>query len=72
MVNVIPLNDEREHVHSTECWCEPFVEWADPVDGIVHENGPVIVHNAADCREACEEVTGASLSREKTWKAILG
>jgi hypothetical protein len=25
MVNVVPNNDEREHVHDASCWCMPSV-----------------------------------------------
>lgn len=71
MVNCIPLNDEREHEESTTCWCEPRVEWLDPETGMPYPNGPGIYHNAADGREACEEVTGESLAPDKQWASIL-
>jgi hypothetical protein len=67
MVNVIPSNDEREHDHSANCWCEPRVEWIDPETGFPYPNGPGIYHNAADCREFSEEITGESVSEGKFW-----
>jgi hypothetical protein len=71
MVNCIPLNDEREHERSTQCWCEPDVAWADHDTGIPYPNGPSIIHHAADGREACEEITGESLGPGKLWMATL-
>lgn len=70
MVNVLPLNDDREHDLCTACWCEPRVEWAHPDTGAIYGNGPLVVHNAADCREACEVVTGESLAPEKRWHFV--
>ena len=43
MVNVIPLDDLREHVCSAGCWCKPEVD-----EG-------VIIHNSMDRREEYEE-----------------
>jgi hypothetical protein len=66
MVNVVPRNDEREHQHDADCWCQPRVEWLDD-DGQVYPNGPLIVHNAEDGREFVEKTIGEMLSPEKDW-----
>lgn len=71
MVNCIPLNDEREHEKSTTCWCEPLVEYLNPETGLPYPNGPSIIHNAADHREACEIMTSESLAPDKRWIAVL-
>lgn len=68
MINVIPNNDEREHIHSAECWCEPLVEWQDPKTGVIHVNGPLIGHNSADHREFVEALIEESVERNKNWK----
>lgn len=46
-VEVVPLNDIKEHYAGDECWCEPRR---------VDDEGerPVISHNAADKRELTE------------------
>lgn len=44
--HVLPIDDLREHVESSECWCQPTV-W----------QGPMFVmftHNSADGRELVE------------------
>ena len=44
--HVLPIGDLREHVESSECWCDPVVE-----------QGPMFVmftHNSADGRELVE------------------
>lgn len=44
-IHVVPLNDLREHVASTDCWCKPTEDaWPD-----------VWVHHAMDKREEYEE-----------------
>lgn len=67
MVNVIPENDEREHIMDTWCWCEPEVELFDPKTGKEYPNGPVINHHAADCREVVEGLTGERMDPDKFW-----
>lgn len=70
-VHTIPLNDEREHEQTTDCWCDPTVIWIDPKTGLPWANGgPMVVHNAADCREACELITGEAIEPGKGWIAI--
>ena len=46
VIHVVPLNDLKDHVASTECWCKPTedVEWPD-----------VWVHHSMDRREEYEE-----------------
>ena len=43
-MQVMPINDTREHVDTKDCWCEPRL---DPVAEV-----PTYVHNSADGREA--------------------
>lgn len=69
MVNLIPLNDEKEHTESTDCACDPRVEWQDPDTGEIYVNGPMIIHNAFDCREVFENLTN-SHDPEKPWMII--
>jgi hypothetical protein len=68
-VHVIPLNDEQEHEKSTSCWCEPTVNWIDPDTNRPWANGScMVVHNAADCREFSEQVTGEGVSPSQKWE----
>lgn len=46
-IHVIPVGDTREHVAQKDCWCEPFVE--------IHQNGDLVTHRSADCRELYEK-----------------
>lgn len=61
MVNVIPLNDDSPHKHSTKCWCGPDVKYWE------YSNGPLVVHNSADCREQVERLLGEGLGPDKRW-----
>jgi hypothetical protein len=45
-VHVLPVNDLREHVEGTLCWCRPRVEEED--------GGTVVIHNSMDGRELIE------------------
>ena len=47
MINIMPVNDEREHEGATTCWCNPQL--------ITDEPELIVVHNAADCRELIEQ-----------------
>jgi hypothetical protein len=59
--HVIPLDDEREHVETQDCWCGPSAE---------HDEGSILfVHNSADLREEYEKVTGDALPG-KQWLLI--
>ena len=70
-VHCIPNNDEREHIQSVECWCDGLVEWLDPDTGLPWANGSYrMIHNAADCREYSEEVTGDSMEPGKNWSVV--
>jgi hypothetical protein len=44
-IHVIPTNDLREHVASTDCWCKPTED---------DEYPTVWVHNSMDRREEFE------------------
>lgn len=65
MVNCIPLNDEREHERSTDCWCHPSVSWQDDAGNILG-NGPMIIHNSADQREVLERIIDDGIP-DKLW-----
>lgn len=54
-LHVLPINDEKEHTETTDCHCGPRVEWSDPDTGEIYANGPLVIHNAFDCREIVEE-----------------
>lgn len=43
-MQVMPINDTREHVDTKDCWCEPRLDLVNEV--------PTYVHNSADGREA--------------------
>lgn len=46
MINILPINDIREHIEDSTCPCEPE---------IIEESGDIIiVHNSWDGREAVE------------------
>ena len=48
MVNILPINDLKEHEENTTCDCNPKVE--------ILENGEILViHNSYDRREVTEE-----------------
>ncbi len=53
-VQIIPQNDEKEHVGiGGTCWCKPSVE-------VNFKNGvevspPIVKHNSADMRELIEQ-----------------
>lgn len=68
MVNVRPANDEIEHLADVYCECRPRVEYRHPETGEELENGPLIVHNAADGREAVESGIGELLSTAHGWE----
>jgi hypothetical protein len=71
MVNVIPLNDEKEHQHDGDCWCDPRVESVNPRTNLPYLNGPMIIHNSADCRESVERLLGEGLAQDKQWALYL-
>jgi hypothetical protein len=67
VVNVKPDNDEIEHVSDSYCPCAPRVLFIDDETGVEFQNGPLIVHNAIDCRETVENAIGQSLAPDKGW-----
>jgi hypothetical protein len=73
MIHCLPVNDEKEHQLSGECWCNPKVEWIDPETGLPYPNpnAPMVVHNSADCREIAEQGTGESLAPDKKWEVVI-
>ena len=70
-VHVIPQNDERPHCIFYECWCNPRVEWLDPETNLPWANGSCrVIHNAADCREISEQVTGECVDDLSKWEVV--
>lgn len=49
-IHILPINDTREHYAQELCWCYPL-----------KRNG-IWAHNAKDCREAMERITGEGCS----------
>lgn len=49
MIEVVPINDVREHSNGVGCWCLPVVEYLDET-GLPYAEGPIVIHNAADGR----------------------
>lgn len=66
-LHVIPLNDERKHERSPQCWCEPDAQWVDGETGAPYPGGALYTHHAVDCREVVEAATGESLAPERQW-----
>lgn len=66
-VHTIPLNDEIEHEHTFDCWCDPTVEWIDPDTDLPYPNGPLVIHYAHDGREIVEQLTGEAIEPGKGW-----
>ena len=54
MIHILPINDEKEHVEETTCWCSPHL--------ITDEPELIVVHHSADCRELIEEATAISIA----------
>lgn len=50
MLHVLPIQDEKPHIHSTDCPCNPKVEWNDPHSGEAYSTG-LVVHDAWDGRK---------------------
>lgn len=48
MINIIPINDLKEHTENSKCECCPMVE--------VCNGEPIIIHNSYDGRERKEEL----------------
>lgn len=67
-VHCYPVNDEKGHLLNQSCACNPRVEWQDPFTGRIYPRGPVVIHNAYDCREACERALGVPVSSSHHWK----
>lgn len=59
MIHVIPINDDRGHEQSLDCWCKPVRR---------REAGQfVMVHNSADGREWVEREIGEGVGQDKQW-----
>lgn len=48
LVEVVPVDDTKEHFLGDECWCIPTVQI------ILFEGPRLVVHNSADRREVSE------------------
>lgn len=54
MINILPVNDLKEHIESSICECKPRVEF---------ENGEmIIIHNSYDGREWKEDLSTEQLA----------
>lgn len=54
MINILPINDLKEHIESSICECNPSVEF---------ENGEmIIIHNSYDGRELLEDLSTEQLA----------
>ena|SRR5690606_23827798 len=54
MINIIPVNDLKEHIENSTCGCNPKVEF---------ENGEmIIIHNSYDGRELREDLSTEQLA----------
>jgi len=56
VIHVYPVGDVAPHAvdgDGSDCWCDPDVEWVDPVTGIPHGE-PISVHRSSDGRELVE------------------
>ena len=60
-VNIIPMNDSREHQQSETCFCQPRKSF--------ESDRVLIIHNAQDLREVYEQITGEPLEG-KQWICI--
>lgn len=49
MVNVLPINDLKEHTEDSTCECNPTVEIIDGTGELI------IIHNSFDGREGLEQ-----------------
>ena len=72
MINVVPINDEKPHVHDDTCWCHPKVETAHTKTKEPYLRGPLVIHNSEDCREVCERAIGEGVSRRQKWGVFAG
>lgn len=52
MIHVVPLNDERQHEPTSDCWCEPTLDFVDPETGQPW---------------ASENITGECVENGKEW-----
>lgn len=69
MVNVVPVNDDKEHSLTQECWCNPKVNWIDSETNLPFPNGPMIVHNSSDQREFVEQALLEGME-DKPWAIV--
>ena len=68
MINIIPNNDEREHIRAMDCWCKPILEWGDEAG--IYRNGPMVIHNSSDCLESVEGLIGEGVSEQQMWSVF--
>lgn len=72
MVHIVPQNDDRKHLLEVYCWCDPLVRDRNPMTGERHdEDGPILLHQAEDCREYAEAITGELLAQDKGWIILI-
>lgn len=46
MINIIPINDDKEHIEDTTCDCSPTIS--------IESEEMIVIHNAYDNREGLE------------------
>lgn len=49
MINIIPLNDLKEHIEDNSCHCNPQIEF--------ENDEMIVIHNSYDKREFIEQLT---------------
>lgn len=47
MINILPINDLKEHTENSTCECEPKV--------IIEDGEIIVIHNSYDRREVIEQ-----------------
>ena len=71
MVHIYPLNDTKEHgLTGTDCWCEPRIEFKDPMNGEYYATG-LVIHNAGDFREVLEELDDLPRLAFDSWALLV-
>lgn len=48
VINIVPINDIKEHIENSTCSCNPKVEF--------HNGEMMIIHNSFDGREKVEKL----------------
>ncbi len=66
-VHVYPLSEIDDHTYdSTDCRCEPEVEWMDPDTGLPYPHAPLVVHRPLSCSPCEAALRRRAESRQTT------